>query len=79
MSEPWALPGLEAVSEDEGGGAAASAGGSGPGQTMAPHALLTWLTPRSWGFREADHAVSLRLDVPLTELVQRLQNVSVSP
>jgi len=37
MSEPWALPSLEAVSEDEGGGAAASAGGSGPGQeTVAP-------------------------------------------
>lgn len=44
-----------------------------------PHALLMWLTARSWGFREADRAVSLRLDVPLTELVQRLQNVSVSP
>lgn len=44
-----------------------------------PHALLMWLTPRSWGFREAGCAVSPRLDVPLTELVQRLQNVSVSP
>lgn len=44
-----------------------------------PHTLLMWLTPRSWGFREADCAVSLRLDVPVTELVQRLQNGSMSP
>lgn len=44
-----------------------------------PHALLMWLTPHSWGFREADRAVSLRLDVPVTELVQRLQNGSMSP
>ena len=37
MSEPRALPGLEPVSEGEGGGAVASGGGSGPEQeTAAP-------------------------------------------
>ena len=57
--------------------------GSGPGQeTVAPlpASRPAYAANSSFlGFREADRAVSLRLDVPVTELVQRLQNGSMSP